>query len=168
MEYQHNLHLHSTAVSLARSKQCSAVHWSRHFLFITCNFTPGKLKLRWQDNIKIDIHEIGWRGVDCIQLAHWKHQGQAVVHKVMNHQVPQNVGNLFHLPSNSLTYRQIQLQGVKRQHPLTFVSGWVIIRQTFSIILRTLVGICLNFMMLPKESYCPYTTHQLYQHVFLV
>jgi hypothetical protein len=24
---------------------------------------------RWEDNIKMDLHEVGWRGMDCIDLA---------------------------------------------------------------------------------------------------
>jgi hypothetical protein len=29
----------------------------------------GRPRLRWVDNIKLDLREIGWDGVDCIDLA---------------------------------------------------------------------------------------------------
>ena len=29
----------------------------------------GRPRLRWQDNIKIDLQEVGWRDMDCIYLA---------------------------------------------------------------------------------------------------
>jgi hypothetical protein len=29
----------------------------------------GRLRLRWVDNIKMDLTEIGWDGVDCIDMA---------------------------------------------------------------------------------------------------
>jgi hypothetical protein len=30
----------------------------------------GRLRLRWEDNIKMDLREIGWGGTDWIDLAH--------------------------------------------------------------------------------------------------
>jgi hypothetical protein len=29
----------------------------------------GRPRLRWEDNIKIDLQEVGWEGVDWIDLA---------------------------------------------------------------------------------------------------
>jgi hypothetical protein len=29
--------------------------------------TPGGLRLRWEDNTKMDLKEIGWEGVDWFQ-----------------------------------------------------------------------------------------------------
>jgi hypothetical protein len=43
---------------------------------------------RWEDNIKIDLREIGCDGMD------WIDQWRALVNTVMNLQVPQNVGSL--------------------------------------------------------------------------
>jgi hypothetical protein len=49
---------------------------------------------RWEDNIKMDLREIGWGGMDWIHVAqdgdYW-----AVVIMVMNLRVPSNVENLF-------------------------------------------------------------------------
>jgi hypothetical protein len=64
------------------------VHWSIWCLFITGNFTLERLKLRWEENIKIDVKEIGWEKVDWIKLAQHRYLGQALVHIVMNFQVP--------------------------------------------------------------------------------
>jgi hypothetical protein len=42
----------------------------------------------WVDNIKIDLREIGWSGMDWIDLAHDKDQCRALVNTVMNLRVP--------------------------------------------------------------------------------
>jgi hypothetical protein len=39
---------------------------------------------RWVDNIKMYLREIGWDGLDCIDLA----QDRALVNSVMNLRVP--------------------------------------------------------------------------------
>jgi hypothetical protein len=44
---------------------------------------PGRPRCRWVDNIKIDIREIGWDGMDWIDLAHDKDQWRALVNTVM-------------------------------------------------------------------------------------
>jgi hypothetical protein len=31
--------------------------------------TLGRLSCRWKNGIRMDLWEIGWSGVDCIQLA---------------------------------------------------------------------------------------------------
>jgi hypothetical protein len=30
---------------------------------------PGTLRYRWEDNIKLDVGEIGWEGVDWVHVA---------------------------------------------------------------------------------------------------
>jgi hypothetical protein len=44
----------------------------------------------WVDNIKIHLREIGWGGVDWIDLAQDRDQWRALVNTVMNLRVPQN------------------------------------------------------------------------------
>jgi hypothetical protein len=44
----------------------------------------GKLRRRWEDNIKIDIRELGWRGRDWIDVAKDRGMWRAVVNTVMN------------------------------------------------------------------------------------
>jgi hypothetical protein len=45
-------------------------------------------KLRWVDNIKIDLREVGWDGMDWIDLDQDRDQWRAVVNTVMNLRVP--------------------------------------------------------------------------------
>jgi hypothetical protein len=41
-----------------------------------------------EDNIKMDLREIGLGGMDCIHLAQERDQWRALVNMVMNFQVP--------------------------------------------------------------------------------
>jgi len=43
---------------------------------------------RWEDNIKMDLQEIGWKVVDWIDLAQDSDGRQTVVNAVMNLRVP--------------------------------------------------------------------------------
>jgi hypothetical protein len=55
----------------------------------------GRPRRRWEDNIIIDLREIGWGGVDWIDLAQDKGQWRALVNTVINLRVWQNVGKLL-------------------------------------------------------------------------
>jgi hypothetical protein len=48
----------------------------------------GRPRRRWVDNIKMDLREIEWDGMDCIELAEDKDQWRALVNTVMNLRVP--------------------------------------------------------------------------------
>jgi hypothetical protein len=48
----------------------------------------GRPRCRWVDNIKMDLGEIGWDGVDWMELAQDRDHGRALVNTVMNLQVP--------------------------------------------------------------------------------
>jgi hypothetical protein len=48
----------------------------------------GRPMCRWEDNIKIDLREIGFGDVDCIHLAQDRDRWQALVNMVMNLRVP--------------------------------------------------------------------------------
>jgi hypothetical protein len=48
----------------------------------------GRPRRRWVDNIKIDLGEIGWDGMDWIYLAQDRDQWRALVNTVMNLRVP--------------------------------------------------------------------------------
>jgi hypothetical protein len=48
----------------------------------------GRPRRRWVDNIKIDLREIGWDGMDWIDLAQYRNQWRALVNTVMNLRVP--------------------------------------------------------------------------------
>jgi hypothetical protein len=47
--------------------------------------TPSR---KWVDNIKMDVREIKWDGMDWIDVAQDKHQLRALVNTVMNLRVP--------------------------------------------------------------------------------
>jgi hypothetical protein len=47
----------------------------------------GRPRRRWEDNIKMDLREIGWGGMDLINLAQGRDQWKALVNTVMNLQV---------------------------------------------------------------------------------
>jgi hypothetical protein len=48
----------------------------------------GRPRRRWVDNIKIDLREIGWGGMDWVDLAQDRDQWRALVNTVMNLRVP--------------------------------------------------------------------------------
>jgi hypothetical protein len=48
----------------------------------------GKPRHRWADNIEMDLREIGWDGMDWIDLAQDRGQWRALVNTVMNIRVP--------------------------------------------------------------------------------
>jgi hypothetical protein len=48
----------------------------------------GRPRRRWVDNIKMDLREVGWDGMDWIDLAEDRDQWRALVYTVMNLRVP--------------------------------------------------------------------------------
>jgi hypothetical protein len=48
----------------------------------------GRRMCRWEDNIKMDLREIAWDGMDCMHLVQDKGEWRAVVSTVMNLLVP--------------------------------------------------------------------------------
>jgi hypothetical protein len=44
----------------------------------------GRPKYRWVDNIKMDLREIGWDGMDWINLAQDRDQWRALVNTAVN------------------------------------------------------------------------------------
>jgi hypothetical protein len=44
----------------------------------------GRPRQRWEDNTGLDHGELGWEGVDWIQLAKDRDELQAAINKVMN------------------------------------------------------------------------------------
>jgi hypothetical protein len=49
---------------------------------------PGRLRRMWEDNIKMDLREIGWGGIDWINLAQDRDQWRALENTVINLRVP--------------------------------------------------------------------------------
>jgi len=48
----------------------------------------GRSRCRWEDNIKMDLQEVGCGGMDWIELAQDRDKWQALVNAVMNFWVP--------------------------------------------------------------------------------
>jgi hypothetical protein len=48
----------------------------------------GRPRRRWEDNIKMDLQEVGWGGIDWIDMAQDRDRWRAVVNVVMNLRVP--------------------------------------------------------------------------------
>jgi hypothetical protein len=48
----------------------------------------GRLRRKWEDNIRMDLKEIGWKGVDWMHLAHDRGQWRALANTVINIWVP--------------------------------------------------------------------------------
>jgi hypothetical protein len=48
----------------------------------------GRPRRRWVNKIKMDLREIGWDGMDWIDLAQDRDQWKALVNTVMNFRVP--------------------------------------------------------------------------------
>jgi hypothetical protein len=55
----------------------------------------GRTRCRWEDNIKVDITEIGYGVVDWIHMAQDRDLWRALVNTVMNLQVRYKAGNLL-------------------------------------------------------------------------
>jgi hypothetical protein len=49
---------------------------------------PGRLRRRWEDNIKMNLREIVWEGVNWMHPAQDRNQWWAVVNTVMNLRIP--------------------------------------------------------------------------------
>jgi hypothetical protein len=47
----------------------------------------GRSRCRWESNIKMDLRELGWGGMDWIDLAQDRDQWRVLVKTVMNFQV---------------------------------------------------------------------------------
>ena len=53
----------------------------------------GRARRRWEDNIRIDLQEVGCGSIDWIELAQDRNMWRDVVKAVMNLWAPQNAGN---------------------------------------------------------------------------
>jgi hypothetical protein len=72
----------------------------------------GKPKRRWKYNIRLDLREIGWGGMDWIDLAQDRNQWRALVNTVMNLLIQQNTANFLSGCVTGDFSRMTQLHGV--------------------------------------------------------
>ena len=55
----------------------------------------GRPRRRWEDNIKMDLLEVGCGGMEWVELAQDRDRWWALMTAVMNLRVPQNTGNFL-------------------------------------------------------------------------
>jgi len=55
----------------------------------------GRPRRRWEDNITMDFHEVGYGVMDWIKLAQDRDRWRALVNVVMSLRVPQNAVNFL-------------------------------------------------------------------------
>jgi hypothetical protein len=67
---------------------------------------------RWVDNIRMDIGEVGWGGVEWIGVAQDRNRWRALVNSVLNLRVPCNAGKLSSGLASSGLSGSVQLHRV--------------------------------------------------------
>jgi len=80
---------------------CSAYGERRGVYRVLVGKSGGKrplgrpMRSRWEDNIKMDLQEVGCRGMDWIELAQDMDRWRALANEVMNLRVPLNAENFL-------------------------------------------------------------------------
>jgi hypothetical protein len=98
-------------------RACSTNGEKRNAYWILVGKPEGKRPLeeprrRLVDNIKMYLREIGWGGMDWIDLAQDRDQWKAVVNTIMNIRVTQNVGEFWSSCTTGGFSRRAQLHEV--------------------------------------------------------
>jgi hypothetical protein len=95
----HNLYSFASIIRMIKSR---SMRWAQHAARMgqmrnAYRILVGKTERRrplgrprrtWLDNIKMDFREIGWDGMDWIDLAQDRDQWRALVNMIMNFRVP--------------------------------------------------------------------------------
>jgi hypothetical protein len=98
-EELHNLYCSPSITRIIKSKRMRLAGYvaqmgeKRNVYRILVGKPEGNIPLRrprhrWEDNIKMDLREIGWGGMDSIDLAQDRDQWRALVNTAMNLRVP--------------------------------------------------------------------------------
>jgi hypothetical protein len=61
--------------------------WTEQQAFLFGNHASWQSRHRWEDNIKMDLKEVGWGGMDWIDLALDRGRWRVLLNVVMNLQV---------------------------------------------------------------------------------
>jgi hypothetical protein len=72
------------AARMGRGEACTGFWWGN----LREKSPLGRPRSRWEDNIKMDLQEIGCGGMDWIDLAEYTDRWRAIVNAVMNLRVP--------------------------------------------------------------------------------
>ena len=72
----------------------------------------GRPRHRWENNIRMDLQEVGCRGKDWIKLAQDRDRWWALVNALMNLRVPSNAGNFLTSCKPASFSRRTLLHGV--------------------------------------------------------
>jgi hypothetical protein len=73
----------------SRLKSGNACYHSVQSLrFLVCYSNSGRPRSRWENNIKMNLQEVGCGGMDWIELAQDRDRWRAFVNAVMNLRVP--------------------------------------------------------------------------------
>ena len=59
------------------------------------NWSLGRLRRRWEENIKMGLQEVRCGGMDWKDVAQVRDRWRALVNAVMNFRVTENVGNFL-------------------------------------------------------------------------
>jgi len=98
----------------------------------------GRPRRRWEDNIKMDLQEVGCGGMDWIELAQDRDRWWALVNAVMNLWVP-------HLLTYLLTYIIIYLHNYIHTYLLIYLHNYLILTY---LILNFLLTFLLTYLIL--------------------
>jgi hypothetical protein len=72
----------------------------------------GRSRCRWVDNIKMDLRQIRWGGMDWTDLAQDTDQWRALVNMIMKLWVPQNVGKFLSRSTTGSISRRAHLHRI--------------------------------------------------------
>jgi hypothetical protein len=73
----------------------------------------GMSRRLWVDNIKVDLVEIGWGGMDWIVLNQDRDHWRTLVNTGVNVHVPENVGKFLSGCTSGGLSRRVQFHGVR-------------------------------------------------------
>jgi hypothetical protein len=70
----------------------------------------GRPRRRWVDNVKMDLREMRWDGVDWIDMAQDRDQWRALVNTILNLRVSLNAGKFLSGCTSGGSSRRAQLR----------------------------------------------------------